>query len=819
MRISYNWLKNYVAYDGQPEALSVLLTDCGLEVESLEKYETVRGGLKGVVTGKVLSCKPHPNADKLTLTLVEVSGNKALPIVCGAPNVSEGQKVLVALVGTLLYTDKGPFPIKKTKIRGEVSEGMICAEDELGLGDSHESIMVLPDDVPVGMAAADYFNLTRDWIFEIGLTPNRIDAASHTGVARDVAAVINHQQGKKKLAVLWPDVSGFRPDNTDVQVPVTIQDPDACPRYSSLTISNITVKESPGWLKDKLKAIGLKPINNVVDVTNFVLHELGQPLHAFDLAGVNGNKVIVKKSPKGTVFETLDEEKLQLTGHDLMVCNEAEPMCMGGILGGIRPGVTETTRAIFLESACFNPLTIRRSAKHHGLKTDASFRFERGSDPEMTVFALKRAAMLIREVAGGTISSDVHDVYPKRIRPAELEISYHRVRTLIGKDIPAGEIQSILEDLDFEIMASTDTTLTIRVPTYRVDVTREADVVEEVLRIYGYNKVDIPGKMHASIVISPKPDKELLQNTVSDMLSARGFNEIMNNSLTKAAYYEGHGFDARRSVPIQNPLSQDLNVMRQTLLFGGLESIAYNQNRKIQDMKLYEFGNVYEKIPGKDHSEPLAAYRECMLLALFITGKRQPESWHEPGSELDFFDLKNTVYAVLRRLGIHERMVRAVRIHPSEHFSYGTDLFVEEKHLARMGLLSKGLMRLADIRDEVFYATMEWDTLIQIAGEKQLVYREVPRFPEIRRDLALLLDASVPFSEIEQIAYQTEKKILKEVNLFDVYQDEKLGQNKKSYAVSFVFQDENKTLTDKDVDKIMDKLARACTQKLGAVIR
>ncbi len=819
MRISYNWLKHYVAYEGSPEALSVLLTDCGLEVEALEKHEAVRGGLRGVVTGKVLSCTPHPNADKLTLTRVDAGEGRILPIVCGAPNVAEGQTVLVALTGSVLHTPAGAVTIKKTNIRGEVSEGMICAEDELGLGDSHEGIMVLPGDVPAGMDAAEYFNLDNDWIFEIGLTPNRIDAASHTGVARDVAAVVNHQQGKKALSVTWPDVSGFKPDNTGVLIPVAIEDPDACMRYSSLTISNIDVRESPGWLQDKLKAIGLKPVNNVVDITNFVLHELGQPLHAFDLEAVDGDQVIVKKSPKGTVFETLDEEKLELTGDDLMICNRKEPMCMGGILGGIRSGVTESTRAIFLESACFDPVTIRRSSKHHGLKTDASFRFERGADPDMTVFALKRAAMLIKEVTGGIITSGVHDVYPKKIRPASFKVNYANIRTLIGKDIPAKQIQSILTDLDFEIMASTGETLSVRVPTYRVDVTREADVVEEILRIYGYNNVDVPEKMHASIVVSPKPDKEQFQNAVSDMLTARGFNEIMNNSLTKATYYQGRGCDAGRSIPIQNPLSQDLNVLRQTLLHGGLESIAYNRNRKIQDMKLYEFGNVYEKTTGKDHSGPLEGYRERMLLALFMTGKRQPESWHEPASMLDFFDLKNAVYTILQRMGVHARMIKTESVRAPERFAYGTDLFVEGKHLARMGLLSKELTQTADIRDEVLYAMIEWDTLIQIAGKQPLIYREVPRFPEVRRDLALLLDARVPFSDIEQIAGRVEKKILKEVNLFDVYKDEKLGQNKKSYAVSFVFQDENKTLTDKEVDRIMEKLARAFTQKLEAIIR
>ncbi len=819
MQISYNWLKDYAAFAQGPEELSVLLTNCGLEVEALERHESVRGGMKGVVTGKVLSCEKHPNADKLSLARVDVGGNEPLSIVCGAPNVEEGQKVLVALAGTTLYTDKGEFPVKRAKIRGKMSEGMICAEDELGIGDTHEGIMVLPDNTPVGMDASEYFNLAQDWVFEIGLTPNRIDAASHIGVARDVVAAHNHQKGQRELSVLWPDVSGFLSDNHDVHIPVHIEDPDACHRYSSLTITGLTVKESPGWLKNKLKAIGLKPINNVVDVTNFVLHELGQPLHAFDLSAVDGNKVIVKKSPKGTVFETLDEEKLELTGEDLMICNASQPMCMGGILGGTRAGVTEATTAIFLESACFDPISIRKSSRHHGLKTDASFRFERGSDPEITVFALKRAALLIREVAGGTISSDVDDVYPKRPSPVTIDLGYRRVQTLIGKDIAAGEIQSILEDLDFKIVSKTDEGLILSAPSYRVDVRRDADVVEEILRIYGYNNVDVPQKMHSSIVISPKPDKEQLQNVVSDLLSARGFNEIMNNSLTKAAYYEGAGFDPLRSVPIRNPLSQDLNVLRQSLLFGGLESIVYNRNRKVLDMKLYEFGNVYTRKTAEKKSGTLKAYHERMVLALFLAGKRQPETWYEDEAMHGFFDLKNAVYAVLRRLGIKERMISSREPEQPDRFAYCMDLFVDSEHIARLGLLSEQILKQADIRGDVFCGMMEWDAIVQVASKQSLTYRDVPKFPEVRRDLALLVDSAVHFANIEEIACHAEKNILQEVNLFDVYQDDRMGKDKKSYAVSFVFQDEKKTLTDEEVDRVMEKLISAYEQKLGAVIR
>ena len=819
MLISYSWLKNYVDTDMRPETLSQLLTDSGLEVESLERYDSVKGGLQGVVTGKVVTCEPHPNADKLSVTTVDVGGDRELPIVCGAPNVAAGQKVVVALPGSTLYTAQGEFPIKKAKIRGEVSEGMICAEDELGLGDSHEGIMVLPEGTPVGMPAAEHFQVTSDWVYEIGLTPNRIDGASHIGAARDVAAVLSHQH-QQKLPVRWPDVSGFKADNNDLQIPVTIEDPKACPRYSSLTLSGVTVRESPQWLKDKLMAVGQKPINNVVDITNFVLQEMGQPLHAFDVDAITGNQVVVRKPRAGTVFETLDEEKLELTGEDLMICNVEDPMCMAGIYGGIGSGVTEKSTRVFLESACFDPVTIRKSSKHHGLKTEASFRFERGTDPEITIYALKRAALLIKEVAGGEITSEVQDVYPEGVLPVEVDLNLDRVCTLIGKDIPAAEIKHILESLDFRIIDEADKEMRVTVPTYRVDVTREADVVEEVLRIYGYNNVEVPGKMASSLVISPAPDKEAWLNTIADMLSARGFHEIMNNSLTKGAYYEGFGFDPNRSAPIVNPLSQDLNAMRQSLVFGALETITYNKNRKVQDMRLYEFGKIYDKQPvpagGKAHD----AYRERLLLGLFLTGNRQEETWYEDERPVGFFDLKNAVIAVFRRFGLKEPELQLKEVDDSSRFAYGMDIYHGKRHLGRMGLLAAQLVKAFDLDDAVFYGEIEWDALVAHQGVREVTYQEVPRFPAMRRDFALLLDQAVPFAELQRLAFATEKKILQEVSLFDVFEDpKKLGEGKKSYAVRFIFQHPDRTLKDKEVDKVMEKLARTYEKQLGAAIR
>jgi phenylalanyl-tRNA synthetase beta chain len=818
MKISYQWLKDYAGFSESPEELAVLLTDCGLEVESLEKFESVRGGLKGVVTGEVLSCERHPDADRLTLTRVNAGLESSLPIVCGAPNVEAGQKVLVALVGAVLHTPGGDLEIKKTKIRGQVSEGMICAEDELQLGTSHDGIMVLPEDTPVGIPAADYFQLKEDWVFEIGLTPNRVDAASHLGVARDIVAVLNHRRGSRQMQVLLPDISSFSVDDNNLPIPVLVEDPGACPRYCGLTISGLKVEESPDWLKFRLRAIGLKPINNVVDITNFVLHELGQPLHAFDARHVDGNQVIVKKSPMGTSFETLDEETLELSGEDLMICNASEPMCMAGILGGIRSGVTRETTGIFLESAYFSPTTIRRSSNRYGIKTDASFRFERGADPEMTAFALKRAALLIREIAGGKISSQVVDVYPRKINPATLTLDLSYATRLIGKEIPSDEIKGILLDLEMEILEQQEGKFILRIPAYRVDVTRPADVVEEILRIYGYNKVDLPDRLYSSIVLSPKPDKEKLQNVVSDLLSSRGFTEIMNNSLTKGSYFESDGFDPGSSVRILNPLSQDLNVLRQSLLFGGLETVAFNQNRQLEDMKLYEFGNIYLKQDAKAAGS-LGAYGERMALSLFLTGRRYPETWQVVESPVGFYDLKSAVFAVFGRIGLDAvgLEMEMLRAHPL--FEFGVHLVGEDGNLSTMGLLAKSVTRRFDIRNEVYFATLEWDRIMHLSDKKNLLFREIPKFPEVRRDLALLIGKEVPFSQIEKLAFETTGNLLKQVKLFDVYQDEKLGMDKKSYAVSFVLQDQGKTLTDKEIDSAMNKLADVYVSQLNAVIR
>jgi len=814
-------LKDLAGIEHGPEELAVLLTDTGLEVESLTRFENVRGGLRGVVTGEVISCEKHPDADRLTLTRVDTGQGEPLPIVCGAPNVRPGQKVLVARVGATLYTPEGALEIKKARIRGQVSEGMICAEDELGLGHSHDGIMVLPGDTPVGMPANGLFEVVEDWVFEIGLTPNRIDAASHLGVARDILAVVNHRQGAGTMTLKLPDVSRFAPDNRDRVIPVSIEDPAACPRYCGLTVSGLRVQDSPSWLKHRLQAIGLKPINNVVDITNFVLHELGQPLHAFDADRITGDRVIVRKPPKGTAFETLDEDTLELSGEDLMICNEEEPMCMAGILGGIHSGVTAATTNIFLESACFDPVTIRRSSNRYGIKTDASFRFERGADPNMAPVALKRAALLIKEVAGGRISSDLVDVYPVKTEPARVTYRYEQAGRLMGKAIPPEQVKGILRDLDFIVLEEDEQGLLLQVPAYRVDVTREADVVEEVLRIYGYNEIGMPGKLHSSIVLSPKPDKEKLQNMVSDMLSAQGFFEIMNNSLVPGSHYSLPGFDPDRSVGILNPLSQDLGVLRQDLVFGGLEVIAFNQNRRWLDMKLYEFGNIYQVLAaGGTTNMGLERYRERAMLDLWVTGRKRPETWNAPDGLVDFFDLKSAVHNVFQRLGLGlDKMEETVQKDKAP-YDYRLKFSLEGETLARAGLLSPAIQKHFDLRNPVYHASFEWERLMALASRQDLRYAEVPRFPEVRRDLALLVNREVSFGAIEKLAYLTGGQLLRQVKLFDVYEDEsKLGAGKKSYAVSFVLQDWQKTLTDKEIDKVMQGLSRTFTRELKAEIR
>jgi phenylalanyl-tRNA synthetase beta chain len=822
MKISLNWLKDYLNLDEEPEKIAHLLTDCGLEVESLEKVETIKGGLKGIVIGEVLTCHKHPDADKLSVTTVNI-GNEILPIVCGAPNVAAGQKVPVATVGTLLYNEKGEsFEIKKAKIRGQESRGMICAEDELGLGTDHEGIMVLESDAQIGQPASEYFKIKEDFCIEIGLTPNRIDAASHLGVARDLLAVYKHQLPEKELIFKKPDVSKFQPDEITAEISITIQDPQACPRYTGLCISNVSIGESPDWLKNKLRVIGLKPINNVVDITNFVLHETGQPLHAFDASKIKGNQVIIKKPVKDTPFVTLDEEEVKLSGNDLMICNQDEPMCMAGILGGIDSGVTQNTSEIFLESAYFESSGIRRSSKSHTINTDSSFRFERGADPEMTLYALKRAGMLIKDIAGGKITSDVLDIYPKPVQPKQVDVKYETIHRLIGKSIPAETIKNILTSLEIEILNETEKELKLQIPLYRVDVTRPADVVEEILRIYGYNRVELPERLHASIVSTPRPDKEKLQNIASDLLSARGFNEIMNNSLTKATYYKNENlFSPAQIVSILNPLSQDLGVMRQTLFFGGMETISWNQNRRINDLKIYEFGNIYFKEETNDKKDDLKlpGYREQRMLAIFMTGQMQKENWHTHQKPVSLFDLKAEVTHLLSRMNISLEKTQMEEINDHQYWEAGLSLSLHGKILYELGEVKRSFLKSFDIKQPVFYASVNWEQVIKLQGTNPVQYSEIGKFPEVRRDLALLIGKEVKFSEIVRLAKAAEKKLLKDIRLFDIYTDKKIGENMKSYAVSFTLLDENKTLTDKEIDKVMSKISTLLQRELNAGIR
>jgi phenylalanyl-tRNA synthetase beta chain len=821
MKISLNWLKQYVKLDEEPGKISQWLTGCGLEVESFEKTESVKGGLKGVVIGEVMTCERHPDADRLSVTTVD-TGNGIVPIVCGAPNVAKGQKVLVAKVGTTLYTAAGEsFEIKKAKIRGQESQGMICAEDELGLGTSHDGIMVLDPSATVGMDAAQYLNIKDDYCIEIGLTPNRIDAASHMGVARDLAAVKSHLYPENPVSLIRPDISAFAVDENTAGIQIIVEDPKACPRYSGLCISGIKIQESPDWLKNYLKTIGLKPINNVVDITNFVLHETGQPLHAFDAAKIKGKKVVIRKPAKDTRFVTLDNEEVKLTGNDLMICNETDPMCMAGIFGGLDSGVTSATTDIFLESAYFEPAGIRKSSKTFGINTDSSFRFERGADPEMTIYALKRAALLIKEYAGGKITSEVMDVYPSPVKPFSVKFNYITAYRLMGKIIEPKIIKNILASLDIRIVEETADALLLEVPSYRVDVTREADVVEEILRIYGYNSVELPAMLHSSVVPSPKPDKEKIQNIASDYLTSRGFNEIMNNSLTRASYYQNDLFDPETIVRILNPLSQDLGVMRQTLFFGGMETLLWNQNRKVADLKIYEFGNIYfkEKEPVTGGPLKLPGYREQRNLAVFMSGNNRDESWYEKQKALSLYDLKAEVLMLLDRMNIPFRNALVTEISNEKFLEAGLRYEINNKILMELGEVSRTFTRAFDMKQEVYYASINWELALQLHNTKPVMYREIPKFPEVRRDLALLVNNDVKFSDIEKLAFAAERKILKNVRLFDVYRDDKIGAGKKSYAVSFTLLDESKTLTDKEIDKIMERIAGTMQKELDASIR
>jgi phenylalanyl-tRNA synthetase beta chain len=818
MTLSYNWLKNYIDLDIDPNELSVLLTDCGLEVEGMEFHESIKGGLKGIKVGKVLSCEKHSNADKLSVTTVDVGGDSPLPIVCGAPNVAAGQTVLVATVGTELYSGDESFKINKSKIRGEVSEGMICAEDELQLGESHDGIMVLSDDFEIGSDASKYFPVTTDYIYEIGLTPNRADATSHIGSARDLVSVINRFYPEKKLKLKKPDVSAFKVDNHNLPIEINIRNQEACSRYSGVCIDNIEVKESPQWLKDRLNAVGLRPINNIVDVTNFVLMETGHPLHAFDYDKIDGNIVNIQTVSKGTKFTTLDEVERELNEQDLMICNAKEPMCIAGVFGGNDSGVKNETKNIFIESAYFDSVFVRKTSKRHGLKTDASFRFERGADPNITVYALKRAALLIKEIAGGNIASEIHDVYPKPIHNWIIELRYNRLNKLIGQVIEPEMVKSILSDMDIIVLSETDDVLKLEIPTYKVDVTREVDVIEEVLRVYGYNNIKFDDQIRSSINNSIKPDRDQVQNLISEFMVANGFNEIMNNSLTKAAYYEDKkDFSASDSVKILNPLSSELNVLRQSLVFGGLESIKRNINHKSPDIKFFEFGKHY-RIQNPDEVTVEKKYHESMHLGIFISGSSNNENWKNPSQDVDFFELKSMLVKILNRFAIDLKAFKVSEIE-EEGFAYGLTYIYKNKQIAKLGKVSANFASELEIEQDVFYLDVHFDNLLSILNDFKTAYKELAKFPAVRRDLALLVDKGVTYSDIEKAVKKADKKLLKSVNLFDVYEGKGIPSDKKSYAISMSFQDENRTLTDKIIDKSVKKAIWILENELGAKLR
>ncbi len=816
MRISYSWLKDYLKTEQGPEELSKILTDIGLEVESLEKEESVKGGLEGIVIGYVVECEQHPNADKLSVTKVDVGGPELLQIVCGASNVAKGQKVPVATIGTTLYSGEESFKIKKSKLRGVDSEGMICAEDELGLGHSHDGIMVLDPATPVGTPAREYFNIEDDYAFEIGLTPNRIDAASHFGVARDLAAYF-FAHGEKATLTL-PSVEAFKVDNTSRPIKITVENSEACPRYTGITVSGLTVAPSPEWLQKKLRAIGLNPINNVVDATNFILHELGQPLHAFDADEIKGNHVRVRTLANGTAFTTLDEQERKLHQDDLMICSETEAMCMAGVFGGRHSGVTDKTKNIFIESAYFNPVWVRKAARRHGLSTDASFRFERGTDPNITVYAAKRAAMLIKEIAGGQISSEIVDVYPTKVENQKVEVNLSRMCRFIGKEIPAAELKAIFKGLEMEIVSEKGDDITLSVPAYRVDVTREADVVEDVLRIYGYNNVEISHTIKSAITIQKKPDKVRITDLASEFLSANGFNEIMSNSLTKASYYEGlESFKDENTVKILNPLSSDLNGLRQTLLFNGLEAAIFNINRRNTDLKLYEFGNCYS-YTKKESDNLLDSINEDTRLGMLLSGNQTIASWNLKAEPTNFFVLKSYAEKVLHKFGVNIEKTTTEEL-SNELYSDGLTYFMGEKVLFTIGKVHPKLLKQFDIKQDVFFAEVRWDVAVRFFGRNVVSYNEIPKFPEVKRDLALLINSEVTFKTLKDIAHKTEKKLLKSVTLFDVYEGEKLGEGKKSYALNFIIQDETKTLTDVQIDGIMNNLIAAYEKEVNAKLR
>ena len=820
MEISYKWLKEYVDFDLTPQETADALTSCGLEVDALEEVQTIKGGLKGLYVGKVLTCEMHPNSDHLHITTVDLGKGEPQQIVCGAPNVAAGQKVIVADLGCVLYDGDKEFVIKKSKLRGVESNGMICAEDEIGVGTSHDGIIVLPEDAPVGQPAAEYYHLESDWVIEIDITANRSDALSHWGVARDLYAWLKRNGHNTSLH--RPDCSEFTVDNTDLPIDVEIENTEACKRYACVSITGCDVKESPEWLQDKLKVIGLRPINNIVDITNYVMMAYGQPMHCFDADMVKGHKIVVRTQPEGTKFVTLDGEEHTLGEHDLSICNAEEPMCIAGIFGGKGSGTYDTTTNVVLESAYFHPTWIRKSARRHGLSTDASYRFERGIDPNGTIYALKQAAILCKQLAGGKVSMEIKDVYPAPIADARVQLDYEYVDRLIGKKIGNDMIRSIVESLEMKVVSETEAGLELDVPAYRVDVQRPCDVVEDILRIYGYNNVEIPTQLKSSLTILGDEDKAYHhQNVISEQLVGCGFREILNNSLTKTAYYtELNHYTEETTVKVMNPLSSDLGVMRQTLLFGGLESVCRNVNHKMPNLRFFEFGNCYHFSPEKKNDEdPIKAYTEEMHLGMWLTGKRVEGSWAHADEQSSFYELKAYVMNIFTRLGVNPGIVVAEK---SDNNVFGKALALKArsgKVLCEMGTVSHKLLKKMDIDQDVFYADINWNNLMRAIKKNETLYHDISKFPSVSRDLALLIDKSVEFEQIEQIARQTEKKLLKSVELFDVYEGKNLPEGKKSYAVNFILQDETKTLNDKQIEAIMTKLINNLKQKLGAELR
>ncbi|MCH5325680.1 MAG: phenylalanine--tRNA ligase subunit beta [Duncaniella sp.] len=830
MNISYNWLKEYLNFTLSPDEVAAALTSIGLETGGVEEVESIRGGLRGIVIGKVLTCIDHPDSDHLHITTVDLGDGAATQIVCGAPNVAAGQTVVVATVGTTLYDGDKEFVIKKSKIRGVESFGMICAEDEIGIGTSHDGIIVLPDGAATpGTPAAEYYGLTSDYVLEVDLTPNRIDAASHYGVARDLAAWL-HTNGTP-ATLCRPDIDAFAVNSSDGGITVEVENPQACPRYTGVTVTGVTVSESPKWLKDRLNAIGVRPINNIVDITNYLLHAMGQPLHCFDVAKIEGGKVVVKNATEGEKFTTLDGIERTLDTRDLMICDTRRPMCIAGVFGGLDSGVTESTTDVFLESAYFNPTSVRKTARRHGLNTDSSFRFERGVDPNNALYVLKLAALMVRQLAGGSIVGPVVDIYPTPIQPAEVTLSFDYCNTLIGKEIPSGTISSILRSLEMEIVSHSEESVTLKVPTYRVDVTRPCDIVEDLLRIYGYNNIEISASLRSSLSFKSRDDDDQrLRTLVSEQLTGEGFNEILNNSLSAEALYDGlEQMPASRCVKLLNPLSADLNVMRQTLLFGGLDSLSHNINRKEADLACYEFGNVYTCNPASrtaDNTDAaptsrtiLAPYGQGSRLGIWLTGNLRPASWNRPAATATVYDLRAIVANILARLGISPAELKVTST-TSELLAAGLDIATRSgKPLGSLGIVAKQFCRRADIKQEVLFAELDWEALAALAAKKKVTNTPLPKTLPVKRDLALLIDKTVTMEAIETAVREAERKLLRSVTLFDVYEGSKLPEGKKSYAITLTLQDDEKTLQDKQIEAVMNKIITNLTKRLGAELR